>query len=450
MSETASQTKVVNIHNLNSSMHIIAYLNFTNEYKPMNAKACKWIQLNFKGSRASIRRLHEEMEIFVERLEEGDHLFKIYNIPSSLSKLAIVTPQLVEALRGRGFITFEVKVRPKKVNAKQQKFVKAANAANAFVQKVRENVKIRDEATDAIEELLDNARKNKLSTLEVKSYVDQMVKHSSTDAVCAIASLKESDQTYAHCIDVGAIFQTTYYPIIKRYKLPSAFRDKEESLMGAFMHDFGKSKVPKEILDSTVRFDRGSQEMKLMQSHPVYSAKLLTGMGMPNYIVNMAHYHHVKMDDDLKSSYPPSVNYDNVLMETRLLAIIDIYQALIGKRSYKKSWAPPAAIRFLDNLAGVEFDYDVWSYFVHTIGRFPKGSLVELSDGSAAFVMDVPLEDLDNPHVVQVRDAEGVHIENHPLIDLAEEPSLSIVKEIENEDFSGDPLETFLKINVKI
>ena len=170
---------------------------------------------------------------------------------------------------------------------------------------------------------------------------------------------------------------------------------------------------------------------------------------MSDSIVNMAHYHHVKQDITMNSSYPENTKIEDVIFETRLLAITDTYQALIGKRKYKKSWTPPAAIRYLDALAGIEYDLSVWELFLKTMGVYPKGSLVELTDGTLGFVMNVPELDLERPDVAVICDKEGEMYEHHTLIDLEEEKDISIVKDQDPFEMFGDKaLEIFLKIKI--
>jgi putative nucleotidyltransferase with HDIG domain len=285
----------------------------------------------------------------------------------------------------------------------------------------------------------------------MQAYVDKITGEASSEAMSAIVSLKRSDQTYDHCIDVGVIFQSSYYRIIERQRRPSIFENKSQAMMGAFLHDFGKSKIPKEVLDSTVRFDRDSREMKLMESHPTFGAELLAHLKMPDYIINMAHYHHVKQDTSVNSCYPKNVNYDSVIYETRLLSIVDAYQALVGKRKYKKSWTPPAAIRYIDALAGIEFDMNAWEDFISVMGLYPKGSLVELSDSSVGFVMSVPESELNKPQVAVIRNSDGEDLDSHSLIDLSFEKEITIKKDLDIEEALGrEALKIFSGLNVSI
>ncbi len=140
---------------------------------------------------------------------------------------------------------------------------------------------------------------------------------------------------------------------------------------------------------------------------------------------------------------------NDVIYETRLLSIIDVYQALVGKRSYKKSWTPPAAVRYIDALAGVEYDLEAWEDFLSIMGKYPIGSLVELSDNTSAFVVTVPEQDFKSPCVVRVLDENGQEISEHRLIDLRTE-SVTIVKELDCTDvFGAKGLEVFSGIQIE-
>jgi len=440
----------VAVEHLKNNTKIVEFTKFARPYAKMEAKVCKFMQHNLRGSSAEVERGGKRVTCQVAQLQPGDSIIKVFNLPSSLSKLTTVTKGLVPELKKRGFLGFTVEIIEKAPSNKQEKRQHSVQEANGFIQKIKQSIKARDEATDTARNMLDSARRGKPSADEVKSDIDNVMGKSSPEALTAIASLQSSDQTYAHCVDAAAIFQTAYYAIKERKGEKPIFEDKKLAMFGAFMHDFGKAKVPKDILESTVRFERESQEMHLIQSHPKFGAELLIGMGMPDFIVNMAHYHHVKVDPSLNSSYPQGVNYDDVIMEARLVAIVDVYQALIGRRSYKKSWAPAAAIRYIDALAGAEFDEEIWEDFVNVMGIYPKGSLVEMSDGTIGFVMNVPEDDLERPEVVIFRDAEGKDYEHPSLVDMAEEQDLEIEQDLDHYEVLGeDAIDIFLQIEVR-
>jgi cyclic di-GMP phosphodiesterase len=439
----------VDLSDLTSQMTIIAYTGFHDKYKSIDKKTGDWIKHNFKGTTIKIGRNGKGLELPVSELLEGDTLLQVHKFPQALEKLVRVSDPLTKELQKRGFLKFEVIQPKKRTPAQLEKRKQSVNKAEDLIQKVKESVEVRDKASQAVEDLMDSSRNGDTSTSEILGFVDSIVTSSSADAITAISSLKESDQTYAHCIDVGAIFQVVYLKTVEKLKVKNVFKDEQEILLSSFLHDFGKAKVPKEILDSTVRFERDSKEMQLMQGHPVFGAEMLTAMNMPRHIVDMAHYHHVKLDTTMASSYPDGVIFEDISLEARMIAIIDIYQALVGKRSYKKSWAPPAAIRFIDSLAGVEYDLDIWNEFMQIMGKYPKGSAVELSEGSQGFVINVPETDLNRPQVVVVRNAQGEDLEHHELVDLEVDQDIKIVKELDSyETFGDNVIEFFTSLQV--
>ena len=106
-------------------------------------------------------------------------------------------------------------------------------------------------------------------------------------------------------------------------------------------------------------------------------------------------------------------------------------------------------MKFIDQLSGVEYDLDIWTEFLKIMGRYPKGSAVELSDGSQAFVVSIPEADLTRPQVVQVRNAAGEDLEHHTLIDLEVERDMSISKELDSyESFGENVIELFASLQV--
>ncbi len=456
------------IEDLKPGMMITAYTKFESKYKSVDEKTCQFLQHNFRKTRVTIIRDNDEHEIPIESLRIGDNVRKIFDFPPELKKLQVINEKLVQALKARGFLAFDVKQptlekeerkelknaidtvkRSLTASEKKEHYKKAKRDAEKFVHELKENVTTRQQTSKAIENIMDDARRGKINYDGIIEYVDEITKHASAEAMSAIVSLKQSDQTYDHCVDVGVIFQSSYYKIKDKKQAKSIFETKNKALLAAFLHDFGKSKIPKDILDSTVRFDRESREMKLMESHPKFGAELLSGMNMSNNIINMAYYHHVKQDTSMNSCYPKEVPYDQVIYETRLLSIIDAYQALVGRRKYKKSWNPPAAIRYIDALAGVEFDIDTWSDFISVVGLYPKGSLVQLNDNSTGFVMSIPSDDLNRPQVAIVRNAAGEDLEHHTLVDLELEQELEIVKDLDIEEtFGADALNVFSSIQI--
>lgn len=439
----------VSLEHLEDYMRIEAYIGFTDHFHPVDAASSDWLKAHFQGAQASVLKSGTVRQIEIKDLETGDDLQAIFHIPFSNIKVLLVNDALRADLKKQGFTRFIVHKPKQKRLSQRADTGKQIEKNQRFIESIEGNIKTRDEATSAIENLMDNARVGKVRAKDVQHYVNEIVQGSSEETISAISSLKQSDQTYAHCIDVGAIFQTVYYKIKEDDASPIPFKDQKESLLAAFMHDFGKAKIPKEILDSNVRFEPDSKEMKMMRAHPAFSAKLLTAMGMPDYIVNMAHYHHVKIDQTLFSSYPKNIPFEKLNMEARLIAIIDVYQALTGRRSYKKSWTQKAAIEHLEALAGKEFDANLLQAFKFALGAYPVGSLVELNDGSLAFVIETSELSMDRPKLALMKNPQGIDYLKNPYLDLEVEQDIHIVNDFDQFEIYGEnALDVFQKIQL--
>jgi hypothetical protein len=172
--------------------------------------------------------------------------------------------------------------------------------------------------------------------------------------------------------------------------------------------------------------------MQMMRNHTTYGARILTEMGSNSITVNVAHFHHVKRDATLFTSYP-NVPYDQVLPITRLASIVDVYQALIGRRKYKKNWVPGKAIEYVRKLRGTEFEDRMLDSFVDALGIYPVGSLVRLSTNELAFVLSIgPKDHSDRPVVAVVENAQGELLSHHTLVDLMVEADIRVEEVIDH------------------
>jgi len=438
----------VSVQELKKGMTIKAYVGFDNKYTPLDENTCDWIKHNFQGASVKGLRNGAPFQQVAENLLPGDEIQEISEFPTILAHISRVNDRLIAELKERGFLRFRVQLPATSGGGSMSRADGVAQATH-LLENMRQSIDLCENATTAVESLLDGARDGAPDMQGVQKYVEQMSVSEVTQTVSAIISLKENDHVYTHCVDVGVIFQQAYFAIIEKRGEQSAFVDRQEAMLGAFLHDIGKARISKEVFTSAKAFQKDGPEIQEIRKHPQIGAELLSEAGMSDVIVDMAHYHHVKLDDAANSSYPQGVKQSEVLFETRLLGLVDVYQALVAGRSYKKSWTPPAVMRYLDAMAGVEFDLDLWNEFQDVMGFYPVGSLVKLSDDSLAFVINVPENDLLKPHVIVVLEANGQQPSQNRFVDLADEPSLSIQKDLDAfEVFKSDALNVFSNLKV--
>ena len=441
--------ETVSIQELDESMIIKSYVRFGKRYQALSSQTCRWLQLNFKGTRARVNRIGYQVDISIEKIEPGDKLIKLHQFPIALMNLTFVRKKLIKELKKLGFLAFEVKRKPTEQSINQQIHLEAINRANQFIGEVNESIAVRDMAGETIRELISGDSQDEIDTFDLVCHVDNIVESGTAKAISVIAALKRSDRTYTHCIDVGAIFLRVYLDLVKAKRMANRFNNEAEILLSAILHDIGKTYLPQELLESSAIFDTDSQEMVLMQRHPIDSAKILTDLNMPPIAINMAHYHHVKADTSLRPSYPKVKNYDQVEPMTRLLAIVDMFQALVGGRPYKRSWHASDAMAYIDRLSGIECDTEVWTAFRETLGWYPVGSLIQLTEGSQAFVIEDNFDNLDRPMVAVTRNSFDEELTHNTFIDLNTEKDIFIEKGLDPFLIYGDQaIDKFTQLQV--
>lgn len=475
-----SKPHVLSVNDLKPGMVITAYSRFSDRYQFMDKLTSTFIRHNFKATRAIVNRDNRRLDIPIEKLKSGDTLLKIHSFPPHLKKLTkVINEKFISELKKRGMLGFQVQKKGnldekskrdlqeimkmvdlessskptsrKNLGVRQEQKQRIAQKADKLIRGVQAGITLRDSAAQSIENTMDKARKGSLNIKEINNYIKNIVKSATSTGMAALSGLKEGDQIYTHCVDVGAIFHTVYFEIMEKKGTRGKFQSQDQALLGAFLHDIGKSKIPRSIIDSKEGFEKNSRGIQIIRSHPLYGAEMLARMNLPDSIIDMARFHHVKQNTEMLSSYPTGIDFADVSFESRLLAIVDIYQALVGKRKYKKSWSPPATMRYLDALAGVEYDMRIWDDFIKLMGVYPKGSLVKLNDNSLAFVMSVPAKNQnpERPLVAIVRNGSGENLRHHDLLDLSVEKDVSIVADVDAQEvFGDDALEVFTSINV--
>lgn len=442
-------TRTVRADELNPGMVIEEVTELSFDYASLDEKSLKFLKNAFKGAKAVLVGGDGVKTVAVEELKLYDSLQSILSISPS-SKIATVVEGMGAAMEKYGLLEFKVSQSGKSApavhtapktdgeaipigsQAAKKRFEVKKEEVKKFLASMEKAVSSREQSNLTVEEMLDNGRQGKFSSKGVEKMVEEILDEGATPAMKAIAGLRGSDQTYAHCTDMSVILQECYVDILGRGGRNPSPANRRFALIAGFMHDIGKSEVPKDILESTDRFSPDSQEMILMRNHTTYGSRILSDMGMPNVTINVAHYHHVKTETTLLTSYP-KVSYAELLPLTRLASITDVYQALIGKRRYKKSWVPGKAIEYLIQLEGSEFDARVLKQFIDAMGRYPLGSLVRLSTNTLAFVMEMaPIEHAGRPIVAVVENADGELLTNHTLLDLMVEADLTITEVVDH------------------
>lgn len=116
---------------------------------------------------------------------------------------------------------------------------------------------------------------------------------------------------------------------------------------GALLHDIGKLGVSSKVLDKAGKLD--DEERNQMKLHAVYSEQILNRVAPFRELASWASAHHEKLDG---SGYPKGLKGDQLILETRILAVADICSALSEERPYRCAQPREIALQVIKKEAG--------------------------------------------------------------------------------------------------
>ena len=136
----------------------------------------------------------------------------------------------------------------------------------------------------------------------------------------------------------------------ERLKLPPA--SLRNLAVGGLLHDIGKLSVPTQILQKPDRLDE--HEYAEIKRHPAAGVDLLRELGgFPEAVHRLVAQHHERLDG---KGYPYGLAAANIGIGSRVLAVCDVYDALVSNRVYREAWTPERALSLLREEAGTAFD----------------------------------------------------------------------------------------------
>lgn len=194
-----------------------------------------------------------------------------------------------------------------------------------------------------------------------------------------INSLKSFDEyTYHHSLSVAVVSIAIAQAI--------GFSNRNLKQMGkcAMMHDIGKIAIPLQIINKSSRLD--AEEYRIIKNHSPEGFKYLANKEIGNdELWYGVMYHHEKYDG---TGYPLGLRGDEIPLLSRIIAVADVYDALTSNRPYRQPMQPAEAMEYIMSGVGTFFDYDIVMAFLSKINPYPLGSLVELSNGKIAMVIN--------------------------------------------------------------
>ncbi|WP_299429410.1 HD domain-containing phosphohydrolase, partial [uncultured Meiothermus sp.] len=166
----------------------------------------------------------------------------------------------------------------------------------------------------------------------------------------AIAAEYRDDQTGQHTLRVGRLAAAVARAL---HWLPQEADILDKA---ARLHDIGKIGIPDEILLKSEKLT--AEEFERMKQHTIFGAKILSGgrSRLVRMAEEIARAHHEHWDGN---GYPYGLEGQQIPIEARIVAVIDMFDALTHERPYKRAWSKAEALEEIRAHSGSRFDPSV-------------------------------------------------------------------------------------------
>lgn len=252
---------------------------------------------------------------------------------------------------------------------------------------------------------------NQFSVSAVKQAVSECVDKvlADPDTMLLLTQLKDQDQyTAQHSMNVCIL------SILLGRELNFSVEELNKLGFCGLMHDVGKMKIPLEILNKPGILE--DYEMDIMRKHTLYGRNvLMSARNVYPGAVDVAYDHHEHLSG---TGYPRGVNKTSLSVFTKVVAVVDTYDAITSDRVYQRGKPHLTALGILVKGMNSHYEANYVTQFINCIGFYPQGNLVELSSGELGIVVEQNKVDRLKPKILIIQDENKNPIEEK-ILDLS-------------------------------
>lgn len=203
--------------------------------------------------------------------------------------------------------------------------------------------------------------------------------HGEQQVMLPLLRLKEFDQyTTTHSMNVSVLSMAL------AEWLGMGGGDVRAFGVAGLLHDLGKVKIPKDILNKSGRLT--PEERLVMNSHPAEGAKMILASEPElDLAAVVAYEHHIMING---GGYPRFTYERSCHQASRLVHVCDVYDALRTDRPYRDAWASEKILAYIEERSGVEFDGEIAHAFTRMVREWEPGFAEVMAEAD-------PLPDLD-------------------------------------------------------
>ncbi len=190
--------------------------------------------------------------------------------------------------------------------------------------------------------------------------------------------------------------------------------------MGALLHDIGLSDIPSAVLKRSPD-EQTRPEREMRARHIEFGAKFGERLGLAPEILSIIEQHHELADG---SGYPRGLKAEEIAPLARVVSLVNFYDNLCNPVDFAQAMTPHETLSFIFSRRRDQFDALVLRTMIRSLGVYPPGTIVELSNEAIAMVVSVKTYKPRRPWVL-LYDA-AVPRDDAPMLNLETEIDLTI------------------------
>lgn len=227
---------------------------------------------------------------------------------------------------------------------------------------------------------------------EISTVVDELFNQK--EIVVEMVDLKNTNRgLYQHSVNV------MIHSVILAVGLGLNKKEVGKVALAALVHDIGLVFMPSDLLEK--KGPLTPEEFDKMKEHPKKGFEFLRDQLNLEATIRMGVLDHHEHYDG--SGYPEGKKGDAIHLYARIIAVANKYDSITSDRNYKKAKPVAEALEYIMGGGGSVFDPEMTKIFIRNINPYPINTLVELSDGNVAAVVEVHRNIYTRPVVQIVR-----------------------------------------------
>jgi putative nucleotidyltransferase with HDIG domain len=204
--------------------------------------------------------------------------------------------------------------------------------------------------------------------------------------------------------------------------------------LGALLHDAGKAEIPERVWRKSEPLSQG--ERALVESHVGKGVEVAMRMDLPPAALAVIAQHHELADG---TGYPKRLKGEQIAPAARVVAIVNTYDNLCNPADRSAGMTPHEALALMFSKRRGQYDPLALNTFIRTMGIYPPGTLVELSDARLGIVVSVNGSNPLKPTVLM--HAPELPKDAAPLVDLTLETALAVKRTLRPSEVRAEVLE---------